>query len=105
LPEQIEASLKKAAGNIEQNWLETIQGKQQQVADEIMEASAAQLGKQLEDSLDLFGEELKLKQEQAASGVAEAFRCMMVEMLSVFQSAPGSNPPPGQPPSPNAPSL
>jgi uncharacterized protein YmfQ (DUF2313 family) len=105
LPEQIEASLKKAAGNIEQNWLERIQEKQQQVADEIMEASAAQLGKQLEDNLDLFGEELKLKQEQAASGVAEAFRCMMVEMLSVFQSPPGCNPPPGQPPSPNAPSL
>jgi hypothetical protein len=73
LPVQIEASLKKAAGNIEQNWLERIQGKQQQVADEIMEASAGQLGKQLEENLDLFGEELKLKQEQAASDVAEAF--------------------------------
>jgi hypothetical protein len=105
LPVQIEASLRKAAGNIEQNWLERIQGKQQQVADEIMEASAAQLGKQLEETLDLFGEELKLKQEQAASGVAEAFRSKMVEMLSVFQSPPRSSPPPAQPPSPNAPSL
>jgi hypothetical protein len=27
----------------------------------------------LEENLDLFGKELKLKQEQAASGVAEAF--------------------------------
>src|SRR5208337_1689428 len=42
LPEQIEASLKKAAGNIEQSWLERLQEKQQQVADEIMEAFAAQ---------------------------------------------------------------
>ncbi|MGB7593089.1 MAG: hypothetical protein WCD04_17940 [Terriglobia bacterium] len=105
LPVQIEASLKKAAGNIEQNWLERIQGELQQVADEIMEASAAQLGKQLEETLDLFGEELKLKQEQAASGVAEAFRSKMVEMLSVFQSPPRSSPPPAQSPSPNAPDL
>ncbi len=96
LPAQIEASLKKAAGNIEQNWLERIQGKQQQVADEILEASAAQLGKQLEETLDLFGEELKLKQEQAASGVAEAFRSKMVEMLSAFQSPPRSSPSPAQ---------
>jgi uncharacterized protein YjbJ (UPF0337 family) len=103
--EQIEASLKKAAGNIEQNCLERIQGKQQQVADEIIEASAAQLGRQLVENLDLFGEELKLKQERAASGVAEAFRSKMVEMLSVFQSPPRSSPPPAQPPSPNAPSL
>ena len=105
LPAQIEANLKKAAGNIEQNWLERIQGKQQQVADEIMEASAAQLRKQLEETLNLFGEELKLRQEQAASGVAEAFRSKMVEMLSVFQSPPRSSPLPAQPPSPNAPSL
>jgi len=103
LPGQIEASIKKAAGNIEQNWLERIQEKQQQVADEIMEAFAAQLGKQLEDNMDLFGEELKLKQEQAASGVAEAFRSKMVEMLSVFQSTPRSSPPPARPP--NTPSL
>ena len=105
LPEQLEASLKKAAGNIEQIWVERIQGKQQQMADEIIEASAAQLGKQLEENLDLFGEQLKLKQEQAASGVAEAFRSKMAEMLSVFQSAPRSSPPPAQPPSPDAPSL
>jgi uncharacterized protein YjbJ (UPF0337 family) len=102
LPEQIEASLKKAAGNIEQNCLARIQGKQQQLADETIEASAVQLGKQLVENLSLFGEELRLKQEQAASGVAEAFRSKMVEMLSVFQSLPKSSPPPAQPPSPKA---
>jgi hypothetical protein len=105
LREQLEASLKKAAGNIEQNWVERIQGKQQQMTDEIIEASTAQLGKQLEENLDLFGEQLRLKQEQAASGVAEAFRSKMVEMLSVFQSPPTSSPPPAQPPSSDAPSL
>jgi uncharacterized protein YjbJ (UPF0337 family) len=86
LPEQIEASLKKATGDIEQNWLERIRGKQQQAADEILEASAAQLGKQLEESLDLFSEELKHKQEQAARGIAESFRRKLVEMLSVVRS-------------------
>jgi 3-dehydroquinate dehydratase len=105
LPEQLEASLKKAAGNIEQIWVERIQGKQQQMADEIIEASAARLGKQLQENLELFGEELKLKQEQAANGVAEAFRSKMIEILSVFQSPPGSSRPPAQPPSPDTPSL
>jgi hypothetical protein len=46
-----------------------IGAKEQQTADEILEAAAAQLGKQLEESLDLFREELKVKQEQAASGI------------------------------------
>jgi hypothetical protein len=63
-----------------------IQGKQQQTAAEILEAAAAQLGKQLEESLDLFSEELKLKQEQAASGAAKALRSKIVEMLSLVHS-------------------
>jgi hypothetical protein len=105
LPEQIGASLKEAAGNIEQNWLERIRARQQQAADEILGASTAQLGKQLQENLDFFSEELKLKQEQAASGIAEAFRSKIVEMLSVFQSPPGNTPPPAQPPSPDTPSV
>jgi hypothetical protein len=44
-------------------------GNEQQAADEILKAAAAQLGKQLEESLDLFREELKLKQPQGASGI------------------------------------
>jgi gas vesicle protein len=105
LPEQLEASLKKAAENIERDWIERIQGKQQQMADEIIEASAAQLGKQLGANLDLFTEQLKLKQEHAANGIAESFRSKMVEMLSVFQSAAGISAPPPQPPSPDKRSL
>jgi hypothetical protein len=46
-----------------------IRGKEQQTADEILQAAAAQLGKQLEESLDFFSEELKLRQEQGASGI------------------------------------
>jgi hypothetical protein len=89
LPEQIEASLKKAEGNIEQLWLQRIEGKQQQMADQMIQASAARFGKQLQESLDLFGAELRLKQEQAARSLAEAFRSKMAEMLSVFSvSAP-----------------
>jgi hypothetical protein len=71
---------------IEQSWLERIRGKQQQAADEIVEAAATRLGKQLEENLDLFGEKLKLKQEEAASGTAEAFRSKLAEMLSAFHS-------------------
>ena len=85
-----EQHIKEAAGNIEQNWFERIQGKQQQAADAILEAAAARLSKQLEENLELFGEELKLKQEQAASGAAQAFRSKIVEMLSVFQSPASS---------------
>jgi hypothetical protein len=105
LPEQIEASLKEAAGNIEQNWLARIRGIQRQAADEILEASITQLGKQLQDNLDLFSEELKLKQEQATSGIAEAFRNKIVEVLSVLQSPPGNAPPPEQVPSPDTPNV
>ena len=99
LPEQLGASLRKAAGEVEQDWVERIRGRQQQMAEEIIEASAAQLGMQLRQNLDLFGEQLKLKQEQAASAVAEAFRNKMVELLSVFQSPAKSDPPPAQSPS------
>jgi hypothetical protein len=90
LPEQLEARLKKAAGDIERDSVERNQARNRQMADEIIEASAAQLGKQLGENLDLFGEQLKLKQEQAASAAAEAFRSKMVEMLSVFQSPPSN---------------
>jgi hypothetical protein len=60
----------------------------------LMEKDSAQLFSQfkndLEENLRLFGEELKLKQEQVASGTAEAFRSKIVEMLSVFQLPPSS---------------
>jgi Mg2+ and Co2+ transporter CorA len=46
-----------------------VRGEEQQAADEILEAAAAQLGKKLEESLDLLSEELKLKQEEGASVV------------------------------------
>ena len=86
LVEQVEASLNKAAGDIEQNWLERIRGKQRWAADEIIETATAQLGKQLEESLDFFSQGLKVKQEQAASDAAEALRNKIVEMLTVSQS-------------------
>jgi hypothetical protein len=99
------ATLKQTADNIEQEWTERIQGRQQQMAEEIIEASAAQLGTQLGENLNLFGEKLKLKQEQAASAMAEAFRSKIAEMLSVFLNPPASSPAPEQPASPDAPGL
>jgi hypothetical protein len=99
------ATLKQTADNIEQEWTEKIQGRQQQLAEQIIEASAAQLGKQLGENLNLFGEQLKLKQEQAASAAAEVFRSKMAEMLSVFLNPPASSLPPQQPASPDAPGL
>jgi len=104
LPEQLEATFQKAMDNIERNSVERIQGKQQQVADKIIEASAVQLGKQVRENLELFGEKLKLQEEQVASTLAEALRSKMMEMLSVIQSPPKSNPAPDQPPSPDEPS-
>jgi hypothetical protein len=105
LPELLAATLKQTADNIEQDWAERIQIRQQQMAEEIIEASAAQLGTQLGENVNLFGEQLKLKQEQAASAAAEAFRSKIAEMLSVFLSPPLSSPPPEQPASPDEPGL
>jgi hypothetical protein len=86
LVERVETSLNKAAGDIEQNWLERIQGKQRWAADEVIGAATAQLGKQLQESLEVFSEGLKVKQEQAASDAAEAVRSKIVEMFSAPQS-------------------
>jgi len=99
------ATLKQTADNIEREWTERIQGRQQQMAEEIIEASAARLGKQLGENLDLFGEQLRVKQEQAATAMADAFRSKMAEVLSVLLNPPASSTPPEQPASPEAPGL
>jgi len=90
LIERVETSLNKAAGDIEQNWLERIHGKQQWAADELIQTATTQLGKQLQESLELFSAGLKVKQEQAASDAAEAVRSKIVEMFSAPQSTRSS---------------
>jgi len=99
LPGQLEATLKNAADHIERDSVERIQSNQQQMADAIINASAAQLGRQLRENLELFGEQLRRQEDQVASTLAEALRSKMMEMLSVIQTPSRSSPPPAQPPS------
>jgi hypothetical protein len=103
LPDQIEAVPKIVAGMSERNWPERAQGKMPQGAEEILQGVSIQLGQQLKESLASFRAELKLKQEQAANGIAESFRSKIFEALSVFGPSPGRRLSSAEATSPNTP--
>ena len=80
-----ERSLGQVLQGSEGRMWETLQPRIQKFGDEMLAASAVQLGKQNDEMAALFAEQLKEKQQQAADAAVEAFRTKISEMLAIFQ--------------------